>query len=195
MRFAKRLLMGVGAVALTAMVLSVAAPKAVHATVAALVQVVNTTANPAVTLDAETSTRIPYQSYQTYNTFSGGFIGFTLTYPTVPAGYRLVIQNVNSLFYEYLSSGETLSDIVPQGNITTAFAPDKAFPSFTGSMSGGAYSTPTALFNSSITRYVGPGDTPYVNMTAVVEPSQIIGVTVTGYLENCAVTGCPAPVH
>ncbi len=34
--------MGVGAVALAAMFLSVAAPKAVHATVAALVQVVNT---------------------------------------------------------------------------------------------------------------------------------------------------------
>lgn len=46
MRFAKRLLMGAGAVALAAMVLSVTAPKVVRATVSALVQVTNTSSSP-----------------------------------------------------------------------------------------------------------------------------------------------------
>lgn len=195
MNIAKKVLSTLGGIFLAALLIAALAPKATHGLVAALVQVTNTTANPAVTLDAETSTRLPYQSYQTYKTGSGGFLAITLTYPEVPVGYRLVIQNVNSLFFSTLSGGETLSDIVPVGNITTAFAPDKAFPSFTGSMSGGAFSTPTALINANITRYVGPGDTPSVNLSAVVDSAQTIGVTVTGYLENCAVTGCPAPVH
>jgi hypothetical protein len=51
MQFAKRLLMGVGAVALTAMLVSLGAPKAVHAVVAALVQVTNTNSNPVPTAD------------------------------------------------------------------------------------------------------------------------------------------------
>jgi len=180
--------------ALTAMLLSVAAPKAVHATVAALVQVVNTTANPAVTLDAETSTRLPYQSHQTFNTLGGGYELFSINFADVPTGYRLVIQNVNSSFNEDPTGGLTDSDLVPNGYITTAFE-NKPFPSFAGSVSGGTLSTPSALINASITRYVGPGDTPIVNLSGVFYSSDKIGVTLTGYLENCAVTGCPAPVH
>ena len=51
MQFTKRLLTGLGAVALAAMLLSLAAPKAVHAIVAALVEVTNTPANPVPTAD------------------------------------------------------------------------------------------------------------------------------------------------
>jgi hypothetical protein len=41
--------------AVMALLLTLAAPRAVHAVVAALVQVVNTTANPAVTQDTSTT--------------------------------------------------------------------------------------------------------------------------------------------
>jgi hypothetical protein len=51
MRFVKSALMGTGALALAALLLSLLAPKAAHAIVATLVQVVNTTANPAITQD------------------------------------------------------------------------------------------------------------------------------------------------
>ena len=51
MRFAKRLLMAAGAVALTGLMGTMIAPKAAHAVVSTLVQVANTIANPAITQD------------------------------------------------------------------------------------------------------------------------------------------------
>jgi hypothetical protein len=51
MKFLKSLLMGTGAVVLAGLVLALLAPKAVHAVVATAVQVVNTSANPAITED------------------------------------------------------------------------------------------------------------------------------------------------
>jgi hypothetical protein len=98
MQIARRLLIGVGAIALVAALLTLAAPKSAHALVAALVQVTNTTANPAVTLDADKATRIPYESSSQAAGFAGTcgetivcqFDGFTV----VPAGYRLVVQQI-----------------------------------------------------------------------------------------------------
>jgi hypothetical protein len=51
MQFLKRGLMAAGALALAVTLLNLAAPKRVHAAVAALVQVANTIANPAITQD------------------------------------------------------------------------------------------------------------------------------------------------
>jgi hypothetical protein len=52
MKFLKSLLMGTGGVVLAGLVLALLAPKAAHAVVATAVQVVNTSANPAITQDA-----------------------------------------------------------------------------------------------------------------------------------------------
>ena len=57
MLFLKRGLMAAGALALAAMILNFVAPKSVHAAVATLVQVVNTTATPVPTLDVESAGR------------------------------------------------------------------------------------------------------------------------------------------
>jgi len=51
MKFLKSLLTGTGAVVLAGLVLALLAPKAVHAVVATAVQVVNTSASPAITED------------------------------------------------------------------------------------------------------------------------------------------------
>src|ERR1700727_1530632 len=51
MKFLKSFLMGTGGVVLAGLVLALLAPKAVHAVVATAVQVVNTSANPAITED------------------------------------------------------------------------------------------------------------------------------------------------
>jgi hypothetical protein len=53
MRFTKKLLIGLNAVVLVAVFLNVVAPKSVHAVVATLVQVANTSANPVPTLEQE----------------------------------------------------------------------------------------------------------------------------------------------
>jgi hypothetical protein len=52
MKFLKSLLMGTGGVVFAGLVLALLAPKAIHAVVATAVQVVNTSANPAITEDA-----------------------------------------------------------------------------------------------------------------------------------------------
>ena len=61
MRFANNLLMAVGAVVLAAILLSVMAPKAVHAVTATMVQVVNTTSSP---VPSEDIYRLPARNIQ-----------------------------------------------------------------------------------------------------------------------------------
>jgi hypothetical protein len=51
MKFLKSLLMGTGCVVLAGLVLALLAPRAVHAVVATAVQIVNTSASPAITED------------------------------------------------------------------------------------------------------------------------------------------------
>jgi hypothetical protein len=102
MRFAKGALIGIGAVPLFASLLNLVAPKAVHAAVAALVQVSNTVSTPAITQN------VSALASQNVNLFcipesdcaavppSGVIIAPTNSLPTytVPAGQTLVITNV-----------------------------------------------------------------------------------------------------
>jgi hypothetical protein len=62
MRFMKRLLMGLAAVALAGTLLTLIAPKAVHAAVAALVEVANTSANPVPNADVNAPGEEPFQT-------------------------------------------------------------------------------------------------------------------------------------
>lgn len=62
MRFMKRLLMGMGAVALAGTLLTLVSPRAVHAAVAALVQVANTSANPVPNADVNAPGEEPFQT-------------------------------------------------------------------------------------------------------------------------------------
>src|ERR1039457_1175895 len=74
MRFMKRLLVGIGAVALAGTLLTLVAPKAVHAAVAALVEVANTPANPVPNADVNAPGEEPFQTQLCYSllTFGGG---------------------------------------------------------------------------------------------------------------------------
>jgi hypothetical protein len=58
----KKLLMGIGAVALAGTLLNLVAPKAVHAAVAALVEVANTPANPVPNADVNAPGEEPFQT-------------------------------------------------------------------------------------------------------------------------------------
>ena len=97
MKITKRTLMGWGAIALAVTLLILAAPKAAHAIVATLVQVANTSANPAITQDVS---RLPSQNVQLVCTqilidcqqilLNGSLVG---SY-SVPAGSSLVITTV-----------------------------------------------------------------------------------------------------
>lgn len=99
MKFAKRMLMVAGAVALVGILGAAIAPKAAHGLVAALVQVVNTSSNPAITFEEEAQT-----AFVAYNTCIFGLAPapdatrceiFPLY--SVPMGKTAVIESFSSL--------------------------------------------------------------------------------------------------
>jgi hypothetical protein len=98
MQIIKRLFITLGSVALLSVVLTLSAPKAVHAVVAALVQVTNTTANPVPVMDVLASGE---QTVELACTFSPGNCvqintdGSYINTPwAVPAGMHYVITSV-----------------------------------------------------------------------------------------------------
>jgi hypothetical protein len=107
MQFAKRLLMGAGAVVLVAVLLIVAAPKTVRAVVATLIR------------DADNPGRAPtvFSSCQISNVNTAPDIDCSPAY-TVPATDRLVIQQVeaNCLTPQGNSIGDVFFFIKPPGN-------------------------------------------------------------------------------
>jgi hypothetical protein len=97
-QLSKQLLMGAGALALVALLMNLVAPKAVHATVAALVQVANTPTNPVPTADLTISASqivavycIPGSNCNAVE--PGGGMNSQVSY-TVPAGQNLVITSL-----------------------------------------------------------------------------------------------------
>jgi hypothetical protein len=104
MRFMKRLLMGISAVALAGTLLTLVAPKAVHAAVAALVLVTNTPANPVPNADVNAPGEEPFQTQicDTLGSFPGACSGTPGTF-TVPSTTsdglsvkRLVVEQISA---------------------------------------------------------------------------------------------------
>jgi len=188
MQIAKRLLIGCLGFVVSIAMITLAAPKSVHALVATLVQVANTSTNPVVAEDADRASRIPYQSQ---SAFDGSTPGACLTGPfpcsfnsfsAAPAGYRLVVQNIDAL----LLVGN--ADPVPFGFVNGVGA---QISTFIGTYAGHNF----AVINQHVTSYHNAGDVPYVIITADWYAGSSANVTLTGYLENCAVTGCPPVQH
>jgi hypothetical protein len=99
MRFAKRMLMVAGAGALAGILAIALAPKAAHALVATLVQVANTTANPVPNKDVDNPDRATAVDQFCIVTGTAGSPGFecdTTAFFTVPAGQRLVLEQLEA---------------------------------------------------------------------------------------------------
>jgi hypothetical protein len=190
MKAIRKMLIGVGSLVVVALVLALATPKAIRAAAAALVTVDNTKTNPAITVDADKSTRIPYQSTQAIpstDIVGSGVRGIIFSQlAAVQAGHRLVIQNIS------FQVSAASNNPIPWAFVCSAFNSETCFPSFTGVFAGGP--NQAGVGNANVIRYIGPGDAPEV--TVVFDPLPQSGildiVTVSGYLEDCAVTGCPA---
>ena len=91
--------MGIGASALIASLMNTVAPKAVHAAAAALVQVVNTTAAPALTQDVSRSgaLHVELKCYgpPTDPPICQSYYGTTGVAYSVPSGRNLVVTSVD----------------------------------------------------------------------------------------------------
>ena len=189
MQIIKRLLVGCAGFVVLILVVMLAVPKSAHALVAALVQVTNTTANPAVTLDADKAMRIPYESASQAEGFAGTcgdpsvcrFSGFTV----VPAGYRLVVQQIAAVV------PASSANPTPNGEIVVVTDKSEGFPIdyFTGT-----YITQSniAIFHQSgLLEFVNAGSSPSIVFYGDLKSNTTGYVIVTGYLESCSVTGCP----
>jgi hypothetical protein len=109
------LLTGLGAVALAAMLLSLAAPKAVHAIVAALVEVTNTPANPVPTADVHQSAAQNIELYCSAPYVAAcGILPQTGGFPVawvVPSGQNFVITDVEVSMNQYAEGGQSFYSI------------------------------------------------------------------------------------
>ena len=118
MKFIKSLLMGTGGVVLAGLVLALLAPRAVHAVVATAVQVVNTSANPAITEDAsrQASQIVSIRCELNAGTFCG-LVEVPILGPAGPHGGYVIPANQ----YFVLKSMDTMviSGTAPQITISS----------------------------------------------------------------------------
>jgi hypothetical protein len=172
--------MGTGSVVLAGLALTLLAPKAVHAIVATAVEVVNPTSNPVPNLDVERNARIPYESGILTTTCTTGVGGSCYAFFTqVPTGYRLVTQNISANL-------NMAPGAVPFGFLTDTYSFTVALPGFVGPTYAG--SAPGG-FTYPLTAYFDAGYAPELVISGnFASTSQF--VSLTGYLESCAITGC-----
>ncbi len=174
-----------GGIAIVAL-LTIVTPKAAHAVVATMVQVVNTSANPVPNSDTERMARIPYQS--TYRTMvctnvTNCFFQFT----PAPSGYRLVVEHISGIFELASNATAPATGLIEGSNFLNTFG----FTStngqiFNGTIMSGLNQPAHMVFDSSEGAPVAFVYGDYPSITGL--PSFI---TLSGYLENCSVTGCP----
>jgi hypothetical protein len=163
MKITKRTLMGWGAIALAVSLLILAAPKAAHAIVATLVQVANTSANPAITQDVS---KLASQNVQIYcNAAFPATVACTQILPdgsstgapyVVPTGQRLIITTVQLMAFGadnpelFVGQGETARGVwilTAAGSFQFQYPSGIVFASErTLLFTGGAHSGP-AYFN------------------------------------------------
>jgi len=128
-------------------------------------------------LDAERLARIPYQSTQ----FTvGGCVSFQISFTAAPPGYRLVLQHISAQLQG--STQLTLS-------IGTGFGYQASW-TFDGTLGA----SNICGINQDLLAYFDPADG---QPNATVPGGGVLNgtVTLTGYLENCSITGCPAIQH
>lgn len=178
MNFAKRILLVAGSAALAVMLGGLLAPKAVHAVVAALVQVTNTSANPVPVTDVGT-----LEPFQTFCVGSDGVGVVTdqCTF-TVPANKRLVVrtasvQLIADAGVRVLRSGLS----VDMGGTASLFLVPAPFTG-TGNLGTFDYSQGT----QQLTVYADPGTTVACDANLNSPPSSFnfFSCSVSGYLQD-----------
>jgi hypothetical protein len=179
MRFVKNFLMSISAMALAAAFVALFAPHAVHAAVAALVEVSNPVTSPALTSRIDDPGRIPYQKWLSCTPKAGGYCNAE-TGP-VPPNHRLVVESISGV---------------------VGFQPQTSFSTVT-MQSGLGFSTfyiplvndlPTSnesAFNQPVHLYADQNQS--ISLQIVSTSTVVRGdFTITGYLLDCNAAPCAA---
>jgi hypothetical protein len=166
-----------------AAVLMLATPRAVHAVVAALVQVTNTTANPVITSRMDDPGRIPYESYVAGDCYTSNLCEFSFS--PVPAGHRLVIQHVSIV-------GAASGPGVVQATLATPIAFSDFF--VPTAPTGVVY---TFVQDEPVLVSVDPGVSQTLSVgffggSAMIKYAQ---ATLSGYMLDCSAAPCSPIAH
>jgi hypothetical protein len=186
MNSAKRYLLIALSFAICLTVFAAFAPRVAHAITATLVQVVNTNTNPVQSADVEKMARIPYQSsYRT--TTCTGVTNCFFSFTAAPAGYRLVVTNLSGLFELSNSATAPPTGLIEGSSFLNVFAFTATNGQiFNGTVIAGINQPVRMVFDSDEGNPVAFVYGDYPSITGL--PSTM---TLSGYLENCSITGCP----
>ena len=156
------------------------------------VQVMNTPASSVPNLDTEKLARVPYESTVTATGCPApGQVGacfFFFSGP--PAGYRLVAENLSGYFQVSPGATAALAGYVetngPAFKIKTGFtAPIGQIEQ--GGHAQAAFDNPTRFYIDNLEGVFAVASSTWSNGTSTM--------VLSGYLENCTITGCPAVQH
>lgn len=149
--------------------------------------VTNTSTNPVQSVDAEKMSRIPYQSSAQPTGFcNSGILSCSFVFTAPPAGYRLVVENVSGWLTLTPDATTPFAVLSENDGFGTSYW------SFTGSLGLSTAAAVQASFNAPIRAVFDSAPT----MTVTASWTNVGKyMTLSGYLENCAVTGCPFIVH
>jgi hypothetical protein len=166
------------------------APQAAKAVYSSPVTVVNTNTQPVQGADVEKLARIPYESTAiASNCPAPGSAGACFfNFAAVPTGYRLVVESLAGYFQ--FSPGATAD---PVGYIEdNAFRIKSAFTAPRAQIDLGGHTQ--AAFSYATRFYVDSGEGVFAVASAVWSNGNS-EMVLSGYLENCSITGCPAVQH
>jgi len=154
------------------------------------VTVMNTSSSSVPNLDTEKLARIPYESTATASNCpsSGGVGACFFNFSTPPSGYRVVVENVSGYFQISPAATGDLVGYIENGafRIKAGFTAPRAQVDLGGHIQC-AFDNPTRF-------YIDSGE----GVFAVASANWSNGASsmvVSGYMENCSITGCPAVVH
>jgi hypothetical protein len=158
------------------------------------VTVMNTTANPAISLGAENLARVPYESSVSQICPAGqGSCQFNFNGPG--QGHRLVIEHVSGQLF--LGSSTTLPPDI-QFNIANNNGNGGAVGNYWGipagplvpGVSGGQLAS---MFNQNVSAHVDGGGGLGVVIYSNFAGSSV--VTLSGYMQDCSVLACAPILH
>jgi hypothetical protein len=161
------------------------------------VQVMNTTAAPAIGTTIDEPGRVPYVS-SVLDLGKNCGLGFEcdFNFPPVPAGHRLVIQEVSGFIQFNFSPSAFVEVFISASGATSSEGQFLVNGSTFGNSSfGGTRASFTQPFHA----YFDPGDTPVVSVQArnatFPNDNSTEVATLKGYLIDCSAAPCTAIAH
>lgn len=156
------------------------------------VQVMNTPASSVPNLDTERQARIPYESTVTGSSCPalGGAGACFFFFSGPPAGYRLVAENLSGYFQISPAATAPLTGYVETNG--PAFKMKTSFTAPIGQVDGGGH--PQAAFDNPTRFYIDNNEGVFA-VASSVWSNGTSTMVLSGYLENCTITGCPAVQH